>query len=42
VDDAEEFFEDVLSENAVMVFPAPTGVLDRSTVLDSLGGADRW
>lgn len=25
-----------------MVFPAPTGVLDRSAVLDSLGGADRW
>jgi hypothetical protein len=38
----EEFYRDTLSEDAVMVFPEPTGVLDRSSVLESLGGADRW
>lgn len=38
----EEFYEKMLSEDAVMVFPGPTGILDRSAVLDSLGGADRW
>jgi len=38
----EEFYRDKLSEDAVMVFPEPTGILDRSAVLESLGGADRW
>lgn len=38
----EAFYRDTLSEDAVMVFPEPTGVLDRSSVLESLGGADRW
>jgi hypothetical protein len=38
----EEFYRDTLSEDAVMVFPEPTGILDRSAVLESLGGADRW
>jgi hypothetical protein len=38
----EEFYRDTLSEDAVMVFPEPTGILERSTVLESLGGADRW
>ncbi|MFC5369151.1 nuclear transport factor 2 family protein [Salinirubrum litoreum] len=38
----EEVYEDILSKDAVMVFPPPTGILDRSAVLDSLGSADRW
>jgi hypothetical protein len=38
----EDFYRDTLSEDAVMVFPEPTGILDRSAVLESLGGADRW
>ena len=38
----EEFYRDTLSEDAVMVFPEPTGILERSAVLESLGGADRW
>jgi ketosteroid isomerase-like protein len=38
----EERYEQTLSEAAVMVFPEPTGVLERSEILDSLGGADRW
>jgi hypothetical protein len=38
----EEFYRETLSENAVMVFPEPTGILERSAVLESLGGADRW
>ncbi|WP_139042951.1 DUF4440 domain-containing protein [Halorubrum tropicale] len=38
----EEFYRDKLSEDAVMVFPEPTGILDRSAVLESLGGANRW
>ena len=38
----EEFYRRTLSDNAVMVFPEPTGTLDRSDVLKSLGGGDRW
>ncbi|MFC7228742.1 nuclear transport factor 2 family protein [Salinirubellus salinus] len=38
----EEFYRDTLSEDAVMVFPEPTGILERSAVLEALGGADRW
>jgi hypothetical protein len=38
----EEFYRETLSEDAVMVFPDPTGILERSAVLESLGGADRW
>ncbi|WP_267643498.1 nuclear transport factor 2 family protein [Haloarchaeobius amylolyticus] len=38
----KEFYQDALSEDAVMVFPEPTGILERSAVLESLGGADRW
>jgi ketosteroid isomerase-like protein len=39
--DADDY-RDVLADDAVMVFPAPTGVLDRDAVLDSLGDGDRW
>jgi hypothetical protein len=38
----EEFYRDTLSEDALMVFPEPTGILERSAVLEALGGADRW
>lgn len=38
----EAFYRGTLSEDAVMVFPEPTGILERSAVLESLGGADRW
>jgi len=38
----EEFYRETLSEDAVLVFPEPTGILDRSAVLESLGGANRW
>lgn len=38
----EEFYEEHLAPDAVMVFPAPTGIVERSEVLDSLGGEDRW
>jgi hypothetical protein len=37
-----EFYRQTLSEDVVMVFPEPTGILDRSAVLNSVGGADRW
>ncbi len=36
------FYDATLTEDAVMVFPPPTGVLDRAAVIDSLGAADRW
>lgn len=38
----EAVYENVLAANAVMVFPEPTGVLDRAAVLESLGDGDRW
>jgi hypothetical protein len=38
----EEFYRDTLSEDAVMVFPEPTGILERSAVLESMDGGDRW
>lgn len=38
----EEFYRETLAEDAVMVFPAPTGILERSDVLESLGGGERW
>lgn len=38
----EDFYRRTLNEDAVMVFPEPTGVLERSAILDSLAGADRW
>lgn len=36
------FYDATLTEDAVMVFPAPTGVLERAAVIESLGDADRW
>lgn len=36
------FYEATLTEDALMVFPAPTGILDRAAVIESLGDADRW
>ena len=38
----EEFYRERLSEDAVMVFPEPTGILERSGVLESVDGTDRW
>jgi hypothetical protein len=38
----EEFYRGTLSEDAVMVFPGPAGILDRLVVVESLGRADRW
>ena len=38
----EEFYQETLSTDAVMVFPEPTGILERSAVLESLTGTDRW
>lgn len=37
-----EFYRETLSEDAMMVFPEPTGILERSDILDSLGGGGRW
>ncbi|MFC6723881.1 DUF4440 domain-containing protein [Halobium palmae] len=38
----EEFYQETLAEDAVMVFPAPTGILTRTDILGSLSGGDRW
>jgi hypothetical protein len=38
----EEFYRKTLTDDALMVFPAPTGILDRSAILESVGGDDRW
>jgi hypothetical protein len=38
----EEFYQETLAEDAVMVFPPPTGILERSDILESLGGGERW
>jgi len=35
-------YGEMLSDDAVMVFPEPTGLLGRSEVLQSLGDGDRW
>jgi hypothetical protein len=37
-----EFYRETLSEDAMMVFPEPTGILERPDILDSLGGGGRW
>jgi hypothetical protein len=38
----KEFYRETLSEDATMVFPEPTGILERSDILDSLGSGGRW
>lgn len=38
----EEFYRRTLLDDAVMVFPEPTGILERSDILEWLGGGDRW
>ncbi|QOF81088.1 nuclear transport factor 2 family protein [Variovorax sp. 38R] len=37
-----DFYEQHLSEHALMVFPAPAGVLDRAATLDSIQSGSRW
>lgn len=37
-----DFYREKLSKDAIMVFPEPTGILERSEVLESLGGGNRW
>lgn len=36
------FYEENLAENAVMIFPEPTGFLNRKDVIQSLGEESRW
>ena len=36
------FFETALAPDAIMVFPAPVGVLKGRAILDSLQGVPRW
>jgi hypothetical protein len=38
----EDTYRDVLAEEAVMVFPEPTGVLERAEILESVASGDRW
>jgi hypothetical protein len=37
-----DFYEQHLSAQALMVFPAPAGVLDRAATLDSVQAGCRW
>jgi hypothetical protein len=36
------FFETTLARGALMVLPAPAGVLDRAATIDSIRSAARW
>jgi hypothetical protein len=38
----EAFYREVLSTDAVMVFPEPTGVLAGTDILESIGTGERW
>jgi len=38
----EAFYRERLYDEAVMVFPAPTGILERTEVLASVGAGDSW
>ena len=38
----EAFYRERPAADAVLVFPDPTGILDREGVLASLDGPDRW
>jgi hypothetical protein len=38
----ERFYDAWLGPAAVMVFPDPTGILDRAAILASIRGAPRW
>jgi hypothetical protein len=40
--EGEEFFDTWLAPTAIMVFPEPTGILDRSAILASIRDAPRW
>ena len=37
-----EAYEQHLAPEALMVFPAPVGVLDRGATVDTIRAADRW
>ena len=36
------FFRDNMARNAIMVFPAPVGMLSGEEIIDGLDGAPRW
>ena len=38
----DEFYEENLAEDPVMIFPKPTGVLNKSEVMESVSGEQRW
>jgi hypothetical protein len=38
----ERFYDAALAPAALMVFPDPTGILDRDAILASIRGAPRW
>ncbi|MGZ9809736.1 DUF4440 domain-containing protein [Pseudoroseicyclus sp. H15] len=40
--DGQEAYEELLSDEVLMTFPAPGGPLDRATVIDSLDDSNRW
>ena len=37
-----DFYGEKLTEDAVMVFPAPYGIVDRAAVLDAIAAATDW
>jgi len=37
-----EFYERTLADKALMVFPAPIGIMDRATAVGSIRSAARW
>ena len=36
------FYRDNMARNAIMVFPAPVGLLSGQEIIDGLDGAPRW
>ena len=37
-----DFYERTLAQNALMVFPAPIGIMDRAAAVDSIRSVPRW
>ena len=40
--DRVHFFGEHMAGDAVMVFPAPTGIMDEAAIIDSLEDGSRW
>lgn len=37
-----DFYEEHLASGAMMVFPPPTGVLERARIIETIEGSSRW